>query len=167
MSFGAGAVADWQSYGQSFQFSSVHIWKCDITLHKLCEMCLIHFIFEYNQYCVVLQPQSPANFCIRKHDTNCVGWVWSISFFNIIFIEVCQMGLVLQLQLILLLVLVINNDSQGYGKPSGFGSKGSKGRGLGRHLAILEKPYSLQGFQRFEYIIFSCIYDEFNDNFLL
>ncbi len=76
------------------------------------------------------------------------------------------MGLVLQLQLILLLVLVINNDWQGYGKPSGFGSKGSKGRGLGRHLAILEKPYSLQGFQGFEYIIFSCIYDEFNDNFL-
>ena len=39
------------------------------------------------------------------------------------------------------------SDWQGYGKPSGLGSKGSKGRGQGRgqgrHLATLEKPLPL------------------------
>jgi len=35
------------------------------------------------------------------------------------------------------------SDWQGYGKPSGLGGKGSKGRGQGRHLATLEKPLLL------------------------
>jgi len=35
------------------------------------------------------------------------------------------------------------SDWQGYGKPSGLGSRDSQGRGQGRHLATLEKPLPL------------------------
>ena len=40
-------------------------------------------------------------------------------------------------------ISVVPSDWQGYGKPSGLGGKGSKGRGQGRHLATLEKPLPL------------------------
>ena len=45
------AAANWQFFGRSFQYSSVCIGKHNRTLHKLCGMCLVQFIFEYNLYC--------------------------------------------------------------------------------------------------------------------
>jgi len=55
--------------------------------------------------------------------------------------------------------LVLASDWQGYGKPSGSGGKGSKGRDQGRHLATLEKPLPLTGVSRvWMYYIFMYLY---------
>jgi len=54
---------------------------------------------------------------------------------------------------------LVVSDWQGYGKPSGLGGKGNKGRGQGRHLATLEKPLPLTRVSRvWMYYIFMYLY---------
>jgi len=60
---------------------------------------------------------------------------------------------------LLMLNAMVYSDWQGYGKPSGLGGKGSKGRGQGRHLATLEKPLPLTRVSRvWMYYIFMYLY---------